>query len=359
MYKILIIEDEVELLENLKFLLELEDYQVAAFPNGKDGADYAINYPIDLIVCDINMPGLDGYQVLEIVRNNSLTKNIPFIFLTAKSNLDDQRQGMDLGADDYISKPYSDEVLLSAIKARLHKHNLIKDEVNTEVNITNKNIASTLPHELNTPLTIISTYADMLLQNGDNMGKAEIKDVAEVIKTSAKRLNKMFNSYLFFVNLFNFNKEDSPILTPNVFSLMRNCIKTKPEYINERIVLQFPEERDVTLLMNQEHFEKMMCELIDNAIKFSDDVHNIVVKAKQINDILEICISNTGAEFKDLDIRNIGAFKQFNRAYYEQQGIGLGLGIVKKIMELYGYTFRIFSNNGYTQVKLRLPVKMD
>lgn len=358
MYKILIIEDEVELLENLKFILELEDYRVAAFPNGRDGADYALNNPIDIVVCDINMPGLDGYQVLEILRNNDSTKNIPFIFLTAKSNLDDQRQGMDLGADDYISKPYSDEVLLSAIKARLQKHNLIREEVNTEVNITSKNIASTLPHELNTPLTIISAYSDMLISNSANMAATDVKEVAEIIKTSAKRLNKMFNSYLFFVNLFSFDKTDNPIEVQNVFSLMRNCVQSKSEYNSGKIILQLPEDRDVSILMNPEHFEKMMCELMDNAIKFSDDVHNIVVKGKQVNDILEICISNTGAEFKDLDIHNIGAFKQFNRGYMEQQGIGLGLGIVKKIMEIYDYSFRIFSNNGYTQVKLRLPVKI-
>lgn len=359
MYKILIIEDEVELLENLKFILELEDYEVAAFPNGTDGADYALHNPVDLIVCDINMPGLDGYQVLDIIRNNDTTKNIPFIFLTAKSNLNDQRQGMDLGADDYISKPYSDDVLLSAIRARLLKHNLIKEEVSMEVNNTSKNIASTLPHELNTPLTIISAYSDMLLNNADAMGKEEVKEVAEVIKTSAKRLNKMFNSYLFFVNLFTFDKANSSLLTENVFSLMRNCIISKPEYKDEHIEMQFAENSDVSLIMNQDHFEKMMCELMDNAIKFSDDVHNIVVKAKRVNDFLEICISNTGAEFKDIDIRNIGAFKQFNRGYLEQQGIGLGLGIVKKIMEIYDYQFRIFSNNGYTQVKLRLPVKID
>lgn len=121
MPKILVIEDEESVRENLLDLLEAEDFETISADNGQIGLDLAISQLPDLILCDMMMPELDGYGVLTALRKEPLTATIPFIFLTAKSAKSDFRQGMDLGADDYLTKPFTRSELLSAIKNKLEK----------------------------------------------------------------------------------------------------------------------------------------------------------------------------------------------------------------------------------------------
>ena len=127
MKKILLIEDDVVLRENTAELLELSNYDVITASNGKIGVEIAKNSLPNIIVCDIMMPELDGYGVLEALSKNEHTKNIPFIFLSAKTERRDVRKGMDLGADDYITKPFEEEELVSAIESRLAKAAILKD----------------------------------------------------------------------------------------------------------------------------------------------------------------------------------------------------------------------------------------
>ncbi len=128
MEKILIIEDNDSIRENTAEILEMINYKVFAAENGKAGVEVALRENPDLVLCDIMMPVLDGYGVLHMLRKNPSTKNTPFIFLTAKSERDDFRKGMELGADDYITKPFSETELLKAIECRLKKVKLLKDE---------------------------------------------------------------------------------------------------------------------------------------------------------------------------------------------------------------------------------------
>jgi CRP-like cAMP-binding protein/CheY-like chemotaxis protein len=127
MNKILLIEDDVTLRENTAELLELSNYNVITAPNGKVGVEMAFDTLPNIIVCDIMMPELDGYGVLEALAHKEKTKHIPFIFLSAKTERKDVRKGMDLGADDYITKPFEEEELLSAIESRLAKAEILKD----------------------------------------------------------------------------------------------------------------------------------------------------------------------------------------------------------------------------------------
>ena len=121
MKKILLIEDNESLRENTAEILELANYKVVTAENGKIGVEVALRELPDLIICDIMMPVLDGFGVLHLLQKNLSTKNKPFIFLTAKSEHNDFRKGMDMGADDYITKPFSGTELLNAVESRLKK----------------------------------------------------------------------------------------------------------------------------------------------------------------------------------------------------------------------------------------------
>lgn len=122
MKKILVIEDETETRENLVLMLEMEGFKAFSAPNGKQGVMVAKRELPEVILCDVSMPQMDGYGVLEALRADSATVSIPFIFLTAKGDKKDLRTGMNLGADDYLVKPASAEDVLSAINARLDRH---------------------------------------------------------------------------------------------------------------------------------------------------------------------------------------------------------------------------------------------
>ena len=125
MKKVLLIEDDFSLRENTAELLELSGYEVIMAPNGKIGVDYAKAHLPNIIICDIMMPEMDGYGVLQVLSADDATKHIPFIFLSAKTERAEIRKGMDLGADDYLTKPFEEEELLSALESRLAKGELL------------------------------------------------------------------------------------------------------------------------------------------------------------------------------------------------------------------------------------------
>ncbi|MBS1544618.1 MAG: response regulator [Bacteroidetes bacterium] len=131
MKRILLIEDNAEIRENTSEILGLANYEVLTAENGKIGVELAQQESPDLIICDIMMPELDGYGVLHILGKNAETAKIPFIFLTAKTEKSDIRKGMELGADDYLTKPFDDTELLNAIETRLRKHAMRSNEYQT------------------------------------------------------------------------------------------------------------------------------------------------------------------------------------------------------------------------------------
>jgi CRP-like cAMP-binding protein/CheY-like chemotaxis protein len=128
MKKILLIEDNKDVRENTAEILELAQYKVITAVNGKEGVELAQKEKPDLIICDIMMPVLDGHGALHLLSKNEATASIPFIFLTAKAERNDFRKGMELGADDYLTKPFDDVELLSAIESRLKKNEILKKE---------------------------------------------------------------------------------------------------------------------------------------------------------------------------------------------------------------------------------------
>lgn len=141
MKKILLIEDNKDMRENTAEILELSNYKVLTAKNGKEGVTLALNENPDLIICDIMMPVMDGYGVLHSLSKSSSTASIPFIFLTAKAERSDLRKGMEMGADDYLTKPFEDIELLNAIESRLKKSDALKKEFSKDQEGLNSFIA--------------------------------------------------------------------------------------------------------------------------------------------------------------------------------------------------------------------------
>ncbi|MBS1735326.1 MAG: response regulator [Bacteroidetes bacterium] len=129
MKKILLVEDNADIRENTAEILALANYNVVTAANGKEGFEIAVKENPDLIICDIMMPVLDGYGLLHLISKKEGLRGIPFIFLTAKSERGDLRKGMEMGADDYITKPFTEIEILNAIEGRLQKSEYIKENL--------------------------------------------------------------------------------------------------------------------------------------------------------------------------------------------------------------------------------------
>jgi len=125
---ILVIDDNNDIRENTAEILDLAGYKTFTAENGKKGVEVALKEKPSVIVCDIMMPELDGYGVLHLLRKNPATENIPFIFLTAKTERGDFRKGMEMGADDYITKPFEEIELLNAVEIRLKKSTILQQQ---------------------------------------------------------------------------------------------------------------------------------------------------------------------------------------------------------------------------------------
>jgi DNA-binding response OmpR family regulator len=138
MKKILVIEDNEDIRSNTAEILELSNYKVIEAENGKVGVMKAIQNKPDLIICDIMMPELDGYGVLHAIQHNDAIKNTPFIFLTAKTERNDFRRGMESGADDYLTKPFDGTELLNAVNGRLKKMELLNAEMQANLQSVNQ-----------------------------------------------------------------------------------------------------------------------------------------------------------------------------------------------------------------------------
>jgi DNA-binding NarL/FixJ family response regulator len=184
MKKILIIEDEPQTRSSLKTILEMEGYKTFAAANGQLGVELARKEIPDLILCDVSMPEMDGYRVLEAMRGDAVTTAIPFIFLTAKSDRKEQRAGMDLGADDYLIKPAGAMEVLTAIKFRLQRHAEREEAAQRSAGF-NPDFSS--PVALEKALGLTPREAEVLLWIAQGKSNGEIGTILGTAENTVKR----------------------------------------------------------------------------------------------------------------------------------------------------------------------------
>ena len=157
---ILVIDDEDLFREGICTVLTMEGYEAIAASNGNTGYDLAQKRVPDLILCDVNMPDMDGYETLTLLRSDARTSTIPAILMTGvMKDYSQVRQGMNIGADDYIMKPFTIPDLLSTIQSRLLKQETIVKKAESKLEVLRQNITHSLPHEMRTPLTALIGYS--------------------------------------------------------------------------------------------------------------------------------------------------------------------------------------------------------
>jgi signal transduction histidine kinase len=362
MKKILVIEDEPSVRENLLELLDAEDFEVCGAGDGQSGVELAKAEIPNLIICDVMMPELDGYGVLKALRQNPVLATIPFIFLTAKADKMDLRRGMELGADDYVTKPFTRVELLGAIAARFEKQAAFEEQSQKKLDELRSSITLSLPHELRTPLNGILGFSQILIDEFDSLERQEIREMAETIHKSAERLYRLIQNFMLYAELELITTSPDRIKAlrssriSSAASLIERVIIPQAKRVGREADLQL-DLQDSSVQIAKARLEKLVEELIDNAFKYSTPGTPVRVVSAPVEKTFTLSVTDYGRGMTADQIAEVGAYRQFDRKLYEQQGSGLGLIITKRLAQLLGGDFTIESTpNKQTTVRVVLPI---
>ena len=356
---ILIIEDEELIRESLEDLLLVEGFKVITAENGERGMHLAKQNQPDLIICDVMMPIFNGYEVLEWLRQDKELSTVPFLFLTSRVDRHSTRKGMSLGADDYLEKPCTKDELLAAIAVRLGKQKAIDQRIAEKMEALRRSITLSLPHELQTPLSGIMGLSELLMIQDEELIPEEVYEYAEGIHRSAERLQRLIQNYLLYSKLMLLRSQGQTRFT-SPYSCNNQMIISK---IGDHKVKEYKRTDDLELdlaefdlAVSSEDFIKIVDELIDNAFKYSEQGSKVAIRTQVIDQQWIFTIQDSGRGMNESQIANIGAYMQFERQFYEQQGIGLGLVLAKTLIEFYGGEIDIQSQEDLgTKISVTIP----
>ncbi|MFA6596688.1 MAG: response regulator [Ignavibacteriaceae bacterium] len=358
MKKILVVEDEPDVRATIQEVLESENYDVIAARDGKEGYELALAENPDMILSDVKMPRVNGLEMIELLHKHKKFKNKPFLFISAKVDLADIRQGMSVGADDYITKPFTIQDLLDAVELRFKK----KDAPIHELEEIRDSLVKRIPHELRTPLVGILGFSELLSEDIESFSKEEILEMIQNIHQTGKRLHTIIEKYLTYAEL----------LAPEVGDrtlekFLKNSHEIEPEAITYELLKSFEKsdrQKDIffeiekaVVAMSERNFSAVLKELFENAIKFSEKGTPIRVRGIISQENYELGIEDLGTGMLEESMDKIASFRQFEPNQYLYNGVGLGLAIVKKIVENTNSTLTIKSKyGGGTMVKVSIPL---
>ncbi len=353
MKKILVIDDEEWLREMIQLALQQKGFEVIESANGTDGIEKARKELPDLILCDVNMGKVDGYLTLSALRTEAPTAAIPFILMTGLADNAGMRHGMELGADDYLPKPFTTEALYAAVDARLKKAQTLRDEAERKLTHLRDNISLMMPHEMRTPLNGILSNAELLATSAVTLKPAEIAEMGQEIHKSSLRLERLIENFLVYAQLELIATDPKNInalrigRTEHPAPLLKKLAEAQAAQVNRPHDLTI-EVMDISVPMSEEYFSKTVNELLHNAFKFSKAGSPVCITLAEAFNGIVLSVSDKGRGFSTEQIKRIGAYTQFDRKIQDQQGLGLGLAIAKRLVELHGGTLSIEGDKGAT-----------
>ncbi len=365
MAKILVIEDELSLLDDLLEMLKFASFDVAGAGDGHQGVALVHEWRPDLVLCDIMMPGIDGFEVLRRIRSASNTAHIPFIVLTARTDYTVQRQAMEMGADDFLIKPFSTNELLSAIASRLKRHQQVSSSSEQRLEDIKQKLARMVAHELRTPLISIKTVSDVISRQMHQLDPEEITELLQTITVGSDRLSHRVEQMVYLTQI------QAGVLTAETIAkngvpsplweilLAANNLARRFAFNPPPNVTVDMQDRDpgLMLLCNPPAIKHAFAELIANAITFSPPNKTVYLVQWQAEGSIIVSITDQGGGIPESQVAAaMRAFEQINRESQEQQGIGIGLTVASHIIQAHGGTLALRSVVGKgTQVIVNLP----
>ncbi len=342
--KILIVDDDDALRANLQELLEFHGHTVLAAAAGREGIALAANRP-DLVFCDVDMPEMDGFATVAALRQLPACRDIPIIFLTGRLARADQRHGMNLGADDYITKPFSVSDILEAIAARVHRQLPLRERVQQLVDARRQEAAADWSHELMTPLNAVLGGLELIEMEVETIRPAELKDLLGLVRSGAERQQHLARKLVCY---FGLERLRAGGLMPEI-----GAAETGVAAGARRAATQEKRTDDVRI-----HAEPApvavagtlvadaVAELVENACRYAPAGQPVTVTGERTGAVYRITVTDAGPGLPPEQRAAIGPFRQFNRRKLEQQGLGLGFAIAGGIAGLAGGTFALHDGPG-------------
>jgi len=359
--RILCIEDDPGMRMSVRMILEIAGYEMEEAADGKDGVEQALKILPDLIVCDIRMPGMDGYETLEELRKHKSTMHIPFVFLTGEDPRNHLRKGMNLGASDFILKPIDSEDFIKAVQVRLEETDRRKNESQRALDELSENITRALPHELRTPMTGILGLAELLKTHDDNMAASEIKELAKALFDSAVRMNQTLEKFWLHTQCLLLSNDQAKLSASRQMGTegAQQIIKRVGEELSSSynrsadLVLNLSQ---ISITISEQYLKQLLWQVTDNAFKFSNIGTQVIISTACKNGMGLITIKDNGRGMSEDQIKKIHTFMQFERERHEQQGLGLGLMIATRLTEIHGGSIKVISSQGSgTTVTISFP----
>jgi two-component system, sensor histidine kinase and response regulator len=369
MTKILVIEDEAAIREEVADWLQFEGYEVIEAENGRFGIQAAIQHQPDLIISDIRMPEMDGYTVLLEIRANPKSSHIPFIFLTASAARESFRKGMDLGADDYLTKPFSHSEIMNAVHSRLEKQTQMQHLAREQVELLEQSLeeerhkrqlrarmTAMFAHDFRNPLTVILSSA-YLLKSYENDPEPERRQVkVEQIANSARQLMQMLDDMMLAIRLENGRFEYFPELT-DISEQTESIVEEFRQAQGAAHHLTLDAEAHIALWTDARLVRQIVSNLLSNAIKYSPPGSDITVRLQKTDGMVALSVQDNGIGISEEDISLL--FEPFHRSQTTKSvpGSGIGLVIVQQAVEFCGGTIDVTSkmNEGST-FTVQLPI---
>ena len=360
--QILIVEDDLAMSTGIREVLELAGYKVQLAENGQEAMQALQRFRPDLIISDIMMPEMNGYELLEELRRHPHWDAVPFIFLTAKGQRADIRAGKQLGADDYLVKSVDLDDLLVVVRAKLDRAIVLKQQSLKEMDTLKNTILNMLSHEFRTPLTYITGYVD-LMQEGD-WSVDDLQKFLGRIKGGSARLNRLVEDFLLLVRFetgdaqqaYLMDKrpfDDWPMLVQRVFDGRRDLAARRSVDLVADIRPDLPR-----IDAHENYLENALLRLVDNAIKFSKPGGGrVTVRVRADDRRVGVRVIDQGIGIPMLElIKMFDKFHQINRERMEQQGAGISLAIVKGVAELHHGEAECSSEEGVgSEFRMYLP----
>ena len=360
--KILVVDDEIDLRNIITDILTDAGYETYLAEDGIQGLTLAKTILPDLILCDIQMPSMNGYELLNMVKTDPEMGKVPFVFMTGVNvGQFDLRKGMDLGADDYLTKPFSADDLINAVRTRLRKKQLWQKFLDSKIEKTQTGFIVLLSNELHILVMDILEHAQSLLAEND-FSPERIQKTAQKINRSGKRLSRLHENILYYAMLqlwvtdhekiASFRREVTTSYLHILHSIVHENVREQDR--KDSIVLSCT---DAALQISPADFGKMMDELVDNACKFSNPTSTIYISSEKNQQGIQLTIRDEGRGMSKEEIDSVESLMDNKQQIYRRDESGLGLTITKSIAELYGGTLTINSEvNKGTSITVTLPI---
>lgn len=346
--KILVIEDELNVRENIVELLESEDFEVFSAKDGFEGIFLAQEHSPELILCDVTMPELDGYGVLNNLRKDPNIAITPFIFLTAKAASEEIRQGMNLGADDYLTKPFSRQELLTTIKARLSKQKIHDQNTDALLKDIGESLSYSISEKIFNPLDEILGASEVFRQDANIIEPNDIEKLGAHIQSNTKFLKRAILNIFMYLNMeLMFHNSDS-------LETIKNIYTTRPGDFVYMIAMQLARKYDCSkklvvsidnsrLKISTSDWNKIVEESLEFVFSLFKEGSLIDVSTKIVDDIFQYSIRLESDELPYDLLHKTAQNIPRTQAFYESLDPGLGLLIIHFIVKLYDGEF-IVSN---------------